>query len=252
MRTKSAFTLIELLVVIAIIAILAALLLPAVSRAKDRARTSACVNNGRQLTLASHLYTSDNGDRFCDTFVVRGANVIRIAWFNLLSSYGSTTNVLLCPAFIARGSLTMQTNYPSAAADAAFANYAMNFQVGGCDWPDSWPESVHSPARLSALHNSAGTVLLADSGTRPVNTLDPLRCVTEQSPQKAGAFVLDDPTDPDPGGMVLSPVDPNWSGPALRHSSGRSVVALTDGHVEIKRAAEWYWSGTPWLYPQPQ
>src|SRR6185312_1617801 len=61
---KRAFTLIELLVVIAIIAILAAMLMPVLSRAKQRAQGALCLNNGKQLILATHLYISDNNDFF--------------------------------------------------------------------------------------------------------------------------------------------------------------------------------------------
>jgi len=73
MKQERAFTLIELLVVIAIIAILAALLLPALSKAKARAKATQCVNNLKQINLTTKLYLDDNDGVMIPLWVQQGA-----------------------------------------------------------------------------------------------------------------------------------------------------------------------------------
>jgi prepilin-type N-terminal cleavage/methylation domain-containing protein/prepilin-type processing-associated H-X9-DG protein len=112
----SAFTLIELLVVIAIIAILAALLLPALSQAKESARRAACASNLRQLALAVRMYTDDSEDRLpgvWDSSVGNGNDSGANGWMFFMSfgaptrfnpsrgslyRYAENPNVFQCPS----------------------------------------------------------------------------------------------------------------------------------------------------------
>src|SRR5688572_20680135 len=96
-RKTAGFTLIELLVVIAIIAILAGLLLPSLAKAKEKGRSTSCINSLHQLAIAQQLYLSDH-NRYSFTFQVRGNNDVRKAWFNFLMPYQQTTNLILCPS----------------------------------------------------------------------------------------------------------------------------------------------------------
>jgi len=119
MTGRRAFTLIELLVVIAIVAILAALLLPALARGKESARRVACSSNLREINLALSLYASDYHGFFPPRTVVD-------LWPSRLSSYYQNLNVLLCPTeglLPGIGDLNDADNAPRSYIMNIFADY---------------------------------------------------------------------------------------------------------------------------------
>ncbi len=103
MKSHRAFTLIELLVVIAIIAILAAMLLPALASAKQRAWTIACNSNLHQISLGIKMFADDNGGRYPLSGGLIPWNTVNPdaptnAWMQQIFSYTQSTNIYRCPS----------------------------------------------------------------------------------------------------------------------------------------------------------
>jgi prepilin-type N-terminal cleavage/methylation domain-containing protein len=132
-----AFTLIELLVVIAIIAILAAMLLPALSRAKEAGKRIACVNNQRQLGLAAQMYLGDNQGFYPPRSITNH-------WPTALADhYARNTRLLLCPSEIVAAPLSgsVSNNLVDAAPRTYFIN-GWNDYFNGLNLGDRMKENA--------------------------------------------------------------------------------------------------------------
>ena len=115
---QPAFTLIELLVVIAIIAILAAMLLPALARAKESGKSIACNNNLRQLGMAMQMYAGDNQGTL-------PPHITSSRWPDkFYDLYGKNIKVLLCPSEITNAPLTIMPS--NNIADGVSRSYFIN------------------------------------------------------------------------------------------------------------------------------
>lgn len=236
---KKAFTLIELLVVIAIIAILAAILFPVFAKVRDKARSTNCANNLKQMSAAFHMYFDDWDGMFqpSEGWFPLGHDR---GWINEIRAYNKTLGIWKCP------SSNVNISYTTGGG-------AASYPPGFYFWGEATVSDVKNPSKFIHFAEAIGCCNVPfDYNRKPFNP-------NSRVPQDPSTGDADPTADSQPDGLLYhnssgQPIGrPELSVPIEviegrgrtweihspgRHNGGFNIVFL-DGHV--KWFKDWVW-----------